>query len=61
MNTIMFEGEIIEIGATPELVRACGFGSPAEVRRDAVRFSTGDPYMRMDDVVEWFRTNVKKN
>ena len=58
MNEIMVEGEIIKTGATPAIVRACGFGSPAEVRRDAARFSRGEPYMRMDDVADWFRANV---
>ena len=58
MNEIMVDGELIKIGATPALVTHCGFKGPDEVRHDAARFSRGEPFMRMDDVADWFRANV---
>ena len=58
MNEIMVEGEIIKTGATPALIRFCGFKSPAEVRHAAARCSRGEPFMRMGDVADWFRANV---
>ena len=58
MNEIMVDGEIIKTGATPSVVTFCGFKGPAEVRHAAARFSRGVPYMRMDDVADWFRANV---
>ena len=58
MNEIMVDGELIKIGYTPAIVTACGFRSPDEVRRAASRFSQGEPFMRMDDVADWFRANV---
>ena len=61
MNEIMVEGEIIKTGATPLLVKHCGFKSPAEVRRAAARFSRGEPFMSMDDVAAWFRENVNQH
>ena len=61
MNEIMVEGEIIKTGATPSVVTFCGFKSPAEVRHAAARCSRGEPLMRMDDVAEYFRANVKQH
>ena len=61
MNEIMVDGEIIKIGNTPALVSACGFRSPDEVRRAASRFSQGEPFMRMDDVAEYFRATVNQH
>lgn len=58
MNEIMVEGKIIKTGATPSVVTFCGFSGPAEVRHAAARFSRGEPFMRMDDVADWFRANV---
>ena len=58
MNEIMVEGEIIKTGATPALIKHCGFSGPAEVRHAAARCSRGEPFMRMDDVADWFRANV---
>ena len=58
MNEIMVEGEIIKTGATPALIRFCGFKSPGEVRSVAARCSRGEPFMRMGDVADWFRANV---
>ena len=61
MNEIMVDGEIVKIGSTPALVMACGFRSPDEVRRTASRFSQGEPFMRMDDVAEYFRATVNQH
>ena len=61
MNEIMVEGEIIKTGATPSVVTFCGFKSPAEVRHAAARCSREEPLMRMDDVAEYFRANVKQH
>ena len=58
MNEIMVEGEIIKTGATPSVVTFCGFKSPADVRHAAARCSRGEPFMRMDDVADWFRANI---
>ena len=58
MNEIMVEGEIIKTGATPSVVKFCGFKGPGEVRRAAIRCSRGEPLMRMDDVADWFRAYV---
>ena len=60
MNEIMVDGEIVKIGNTPALVLACGFKSPAEVRHAAEANSRCVAYMRMDDVAEYFRANVRQ-
>lgn len=57
-NTIMFCGEAIDIGPTPVILRELGFEKPGEVRSAAARCSQGEPFMRMDDVAEWFKSNV---
>ena len=58
MNEIMIDGSIVKTGATPAIVTFCGFKGPAEVRSVAGRCSRGEPFMRMDDVADWFRANV---
>ena len=57
-NTIMYCGEKIDIGTTPTIPRHLGYLTPGEVRAIAARCSQGEPFMRMDDVAEWFRNNV---
>ena len=57
-NTIMFGGEAVDIGPTPVILRELGFKTPCEVRAIAARCSQGEPFMRMDDVAEWFKSNV---
>lgn len=57
-NTIMFCGEAVDIGPTPVILRELGFEKPGEVRAIAARCSQGEPFMRMDDVAEWFKSNV---
>lgn len=57
-NTIMFCGEAVDIGPTPVILRELGFEKPGEVRAIAARCSQGEPFMRMDDVAKWFKSNV---
>jgi len=54
MNTIMIDGEIIKTGPTPYALLHLGFTSADEVRAVAAKFSEGTPYMKMNDVVEYF-------
>ena len=57
MNTITVNGEKINIGATPLIIRQVGFDTPADVRRVANKNSKGEPKVRLDDVADYFTHN----
>lgn len=54
MNKITLAGRVVRCGATPMIVRSCGFRSPGEVANVAAKFGTVVAPMRLDDVAEWF-------
>ena len=54
MNQLTINGQRVNIGPTPEIIKQCGFRGPAEVSRAANRCSHGEPHMEMSDVADWF-------
>lgn len=54
MNQLTINGQRVNIGPTPDIIKQCGFQGPGDVRRAANRCSRGEPHMEMSDVAEYF-------